>query len=109
MTLAEQHATTTLAEQLNSYMTFRASKEGLPYGLDAATFAGNLKAGVRIFFGVETTDTRIVRDTQKPELLAQWRQAAWLENIQNDGHNLRLVAYPSDMTLEEAADAGYPV
>jgi hypothetical protein len=72
MTLAEQHATTTLAEELHDYMKFRAKKEGLPYGLDAKWFAGYLKAGVRLFFGIETTDKRIIRDEQKPDLLAEW-------------------------------------
>jgi hypothetical protein len=43
MTLAERYATTELSEELHRYMTFRAEKEGLPYGLDAAWFASYLK------------------------------------------------------------------
>jgi hypothetical protein len=72
MTLAEQVATSTLANDLHEYLTFRAAKEGQHYDLDARFFAGYLKAGVRLFFGIETTDTRIIRDEQKPALFAEW-------------------------------------
>ena len=75
MTLAERYATTTLAEELHQYMTFRAQREGLTYGLDATWFAGYLKAGVRLYFGVETTDKRIIRDEQKPDLVAEWKKS----------------------------------
>jgi hypothetical protein len=73
MTLAETHATLTLADELHRYVKFRAEKQGFPYDLDAKFFAGYIKARVRGFFGVETTSTRIVRDTQRADLLAEWK------------------------------------
>jgi hypothetical protein len=55
-------------------LRFRAEAAGVDYSLYAAWFAAYLRAEVYLFFGVQTSDEDILRDTQKPELLAEWRK-----------------------------------
>lgn len=69
-------STRDLADQLHSYMRFRAAREGVPYEFTAPQFRIHLRDGVRDFFGIETSDRKIIRDRQKPELLDEWQKLA---------------------------------
>jgi hypothetical protein len=75
----------TLADQLHSYMTFRAKKEGVNYGLDPSWFEMHLRAGVYLFFGVATDDQEIIRDKQNPKALAEWRKQTGPSNTKTRG------------------------
>ena len=61
-----------LANRLHEYLTFRASREGVPHELPVSFYAGYIAQGSRSFFGIECNSTRILRDTQKPEIYAEW-------------------------------------
>ena len=57
------------------YMQFRAEIEGVAFDLEHKWFAANFYAGIRSFFGVQLDDEgNILEDTQKPEILEDWRQ-----------------------------------
>jgi hypothetical protein len=68
-----------LSRKLDSYMRFRATREGVPYGLNARFFLDNLKLGVRSFFGVVCNAGAIVRDVQQPEMFNDWKNSAAAE------------------------------
>jgi hypothetical protein len=60
------------AEQLFTYMTFRALQEGQEHTLTVEFYEEQLRNGVRSFFGVVVGPTGLVRDVQQPELFADW-------------------------------------
>jgi hypothetical protein len=64
-----------VAADLDQYMTFRAAKEEQEYSLGAALFEHGLKAGIRLFFGIEVDETGIVCDHRQPKVFLEWAKA----------------------------------
>lgn len=56
----------TVAEELNAYMTRRASREGMEWGLSSDWFVEHMRMGYCFFFGVIYTSAGIYADTQEP-------------------------------------------
>jgi len=61
-----------LADQLHSYMTFRAAKENMPHTLDKNFYLQGILQGVA-FFGIHYDVNGIVSDAQNPTALEEWR------------------------------------
>lgn len=61
------------AIELDAYLRFRASQEGVGYGLSPGWLLGALCHGCRSFFGIIVGAAGIERDEQNPEALSAWR------------------------------------
>jgi hypothetical protein len=64
-----------LANELDSYMQFRANEEGVGYDLSPDFYAEILYAGVRMFCGCECGDKTILCDHQSPKTFLDWKQS----------------------------------
>jgi hypothetical protein len=62
-----------LAAALDSYLRFRAEREGVGYGLGIGFFKKLLNRGVRNFFGIHCDGTQILYDDQQPKIFIEWR------------------------------------
>jgi hypothetical protein len=62
------------AKLLDSYMRFRASKEGVGYELTPQFYAQRIRAGISGFFGVTFNEDngKLLADEQFPDLFKQW-------------------------------------
>jgi hypothetical protein len=62
------------AKLLDSYMRFRASKEGVGNEFTAQFYAQGIRAGIGCFFGVtfNEDDGKLLADEQCPDLFEQW-------------------------------------
>lgn len=58
---------------LDSYISFRAKREGVSYGLDPLFFLGALDGGCREFFGVTVDRGELVNDNQFPAFFKEWK------------------------------------
>jgi hypothetical protein len=58
---------------LDSYISFRAKREGVSYGLDPLFFLGALDGGCREFFGVTVDRGELIKDEQFPKLFNDWK------------------------------------
>jgi hypothetical protein len=73
--LSEQEEARKLSMQLNSYIRFRAEKEGVKYELRPEFFESGIMVGrVSGFFGVHFADGELVDDEQFPEIFKQWQE-----------------------------------
>ena len=70
----EEEDMKTAAEQLDSYIRFRASCEGVDYSLDSKFFHQILAMGAVKVFGVTINQGRLVKDDQQPALFAEWKR-----------------------------------
>ena len=58
---------------LNSYISFRAKREGVAYGLNSLFFLGALDGGCREFFGVTVDRGELINDKQFPAFFKEWK------------------------------------
>jgi len=62
------------ANLLDGYMRFRAEKEGLRYELTPEFYEeAILLLGIRSFFGVVVSGSKLVHDEQQPNMFEQWK------------------------------------
>lgn len=91
-----------VADQLDSYIRFRASREGVGYALSPAFFREHLAKGVATFFGVAVRDDELVEDEQRPDLFAEWMQK---EGVETNGKMNRtwraMVKFAGDQSLTD--------
>lgn len=58
--------------QLEEYMRYRATREGLPWQLNVDFLHRYYEAGIRTFFGVALNREQLLEDAQQPEMFADW-------------------------------------
>jgi hypothetical protein len=59
---------------LDSYIAYRARREGVQYGLCPEFFLAALHGGCDVFFGVTVRKGQLVKDDQFPEYFAEWQK-----------------------------------
>jgi hypothetical protein len=63
-----------LGKALDSYMRFRAEKEGVGYELTPEFFETGILFGIHTFFGITVEDGELLVDRQRPKIFKQWTE-----------------------------------
>jgi hypothetical protein len=68
-------ALATAAKNLDSYVRYRAGREGVGYSLSEKFFREALRGGVRSFFRIAVgEDGSLISDDQFPEWFKEWKR-----------------------------------